>query len=45
MKKCYQTQALGLQFAAGGATLIRGVHRDIKLNSDVLVRVAIYRTK
>ncbi len=41
MEKCYQTQALGLHFDANGATLIRGVHRDIKINSDVMVRVAI----
>lgn len=37
--------ALGMQFDADGATLIRGVHRDIKLNQDVTVRVALYRAK
>lgn len=37
--------ALATHFDPDGATLMRGVHRDIKLNSDVMVRVALYRGK
>lgn len=37
--------ALATNFDANGATLLRGVHRNIKLNSDVIVRVAMFRPK
>ena len=37
--------ALATHFDPDGATLMRGVHRDIKLNSDVMVRVALFRSK
>jgi hypothetical protein len=37
--------ALAVHFDPDGATLIRGVHREIKLNSDVMVRIALYRSK
>jgi hypothetical protein len=37
--------ALATRFDADGATLIRGVHRDVKLNSDVSIRVALFRSK
>ena len=37
--------ALATHFDAVGATLIRGVHRDIKLDSNVIIRVALFRRK
>ena len=37
--------ALATNFDPNGATLMRGIHRNIKLNSDVMIRVAIYRAK
>lgn len=37
--------ALATNFDSDGATLIRGVHRNIKLGSDVMVRVSLYRPK
>jgi hypothetical protein len=35
--------ALGLHFDSTGATELRGVHRDIRLDSDVMVKVALFR--
>jgi hypothetical protein len=35
--------ALALHFNSAGATELRGVHRDIRLDSDVMVKVALYR--
>ena len=35
--------ALGLHLNATGATELRGVHRDIKLDLGVMVKVALYR--
>ncbi len=35
--------ALGVQFDSAGATELRGVHRDIRLDSDVMVKVALFR--
>lgn len=35
--------ALATNFDPDGATLIRGVHRNIKLNSNVIIRVAMFR--
>lgn len=37
--------ALATNFDPDGATLIRGVHRNIKLNSNVLIRVAMFQAK
>lgn len=37
--------ALATNFDPDGATLIRGVHRNIKLSPDVMIRVAIFRPK
>jgi hypothetical protein len=38
-----QGVALGVQFDSSGATELRGVHRDIRLDSDVMVKVALFR--
>ncbi|MGB6688812.1 MAG: hypothetical protein WBE76_13330 [Terracidiphilus sp.] len=35
--------ALGPRFNSAGATELRGVHRDIRLDWDVMVKVALYR--
>jgi hypothetical protein len=35
--------ALGVQFDSAGATELRGVHRDIRLDSDVMVKIALFR--
>ena len=35
--------ALALHFNTAGATELRGVHRDIRLDSDVMVKVALFR--
>jgi hypothetical protein len=35
--------ALALHFDPAGATEMRGVHRDIRLDSDVMVKVALFR--
>jgi hypothetical protein len=37
--------ALATNFDPDGATLLRGVHRNIKLSPDVIIRVAMYRPK
>lgn len=37
--------ALATNFDPDGATLLRGVHRNIKLSSDVMIRVAMFRAK
>jgi hypothetical protein len=36
--------ALGLHFSADGATDLHGVRRDIKLDPDVMIKVALYRS-
>ena len=35
--------ALGVHLDANGSTQLRGVHRDIKLDTDVLIRVALFK--
>jgi hypothetical protein len=35
--------ALGLHLNTGGATELRGMHRDIKLDSSIVIKVALYR--
>jgi len=35
---------LGAKFDADRATELRGVKRDIKLDSTVMIKVALYRT-
>jgi hypothetical protein len=35
--------ALALHFDAAGASELRGVHREIKLDNDVLIRVALFK--
>lgn len=35
--------ALGLHLNHAGATEIRGVHRDMKFDSDVMIKVALFR--
>ncbi len=35
--------ALALHLDAAGASELRGVHRDMKLDSDVMIKVALYR--
>lgn len=37
--------ALGVNFDPDGATLLRGVHRNITLNSNVMIRVALFRDR
>lgn len=37
--------ALSTNFDSKGATLLRGVHRNVTLNSDVMVRVALFQPK
>lgn len=37
--------ALATNFDPDGATLLRGVHRNIKLSSEVMIRVAMFRPK
>jgi hypothetical protein len=36
--------ALGLKFDTNGATVLRGIHREIKIDTDVMIKVALYRT-
>lgn len=38
-----QGVALAVQFDSAGATELRGTHRDIRLDSDVMVKVALFR--
>jgi hypothetical protein len=35
--------ALGIHFDAAGASELRGVHRDIKLDNGVIIRVALFK--
>jgi hypothetical protein len=36
--------ALGLHLTAAGATELHGVHRDIKVDNDTMIKVALFRT-
>ena len=38
-----QGVALSVQFDSAGATELRGTHRDIRLDSDVMVKVALFK--